>query len=84
MRVKFTAPFDYVTLRTRSGTPRATIAYGASDEPQTVKREHGEAAVLAGKAVEVDEPAVRADDEKPGRAKGGLVTGKGPFIVGEK
>ena len=59
MRVKFTAPFDYVTLRTKSGTPRATIAYGASDEPQTVKREHGEAAVKAGKAIEVDEPATR-------------------------
>lgn len=62
MRVKFTAPFDYVTLRTKSGTPRATVAYGVSDEPQTVKREHGEAAVKAGKAVEVDEPAVRGND----------------------
>lgn len=61
MRVKFTSAFDYVTLRTKSGTPRATVAYGVSDEPQTVKREHGEAAIAAGKAVEVDEPAVRDD-----------------------
>lgn len=59
MRVKFTSPFDYVTLRTKSGTPRATISYKPGDEPITVKREHGEAAVLAGKAVEVQEPAVR-------------------------
>ena len=66
MRVKFTAPFDYVTLRTKSGTPRATIAYGASDEPQTVKREHGEAAVEAGKATEVKEPHKRVD--KPGKS----------------
>jgi len=58
MRVKFTSPFDYVTLRTKSGTPRATVAYQPG-EPITVKREHGEAAVKAGKAVEVDEVAVR-------------------------
>jgi len=61
MRVKFTAPFDYVTLRTRSGTPRATVAYQPG-EPITVKREHGEAAVAAGKAVEVDEVYNRGED----------------------
>lgn len=59
MRVKFTAPFDYVTLRSANGTARATVAYAVAGEPVTVKREHGEAAIAAGKAVEVDEPAVR-------------------------
>lgn len=75
MRVKFTAPFDYVTLRTKSGTPRAMVAYSVTGEPQTVPHKHGEAAVAAGKAVEVEEPATRDEGrEKIARqvkAKGG-------------
>ena len=60
MRVIFGADFDCVTLRTASGKPRITIAYKASTEPVTVKREHGEAAIKAGVATEVKEPAKRA------------------------
>lgn len=62
MRVRFLDRFDYVTLRSANGTARATVAYRAGDEPITVPRAHGEAAVAAGKAVDVDEPAVRSDD----------------------
>ena len=60
MRVKFTAPFNYVIHRSKSGTPLQTAAYSASDEPITVKRDHGEAAVAAGVAVEVTDGAVSA------------------------
>lgn len=61
MRVRFLSPFNYVIHRNKSGTPLQTASYSASDEPITVKRDHGEAAVLAGKAVEVDEPATVDD-----------------------
>ncbi len=62
MRVRFLDRFDVVVLRSANGTPRATVAYRPGDEPQTVKREHGEAAVAAGKAIEVpDEIAVRTE-----------------------
>lgn len=81
MRVKFTSPFDYVTLRTKQGTPRATVAYKASDEPQTVKREHGEAAVKAGKAVEVDEPAKSDDDAVYDRVRDMIADGQTQTIA---
>ena len=77
MRVKFTDRFDFVIHRSKTGTPLQTAAYKASDEPVTVKREHGEAAVAAGVAVEVDEVAVR--DGKP---RGGAV--KAVYGDGEK
>ncbi len=54
MRVRFTEPYDY----TPSADRRVTYAYAAGAE-ETVKRECGEAAVKAGKAVEVDPPARR-------------------------
>jgi hypothetical protein len=57
MRVRFLKPFDFVTLRSKTGTPRATLAYKPGDEPQTVPKEHGEAAVKGGYAEEVSEPA---------------------------
>lgn len=63
MRVIFTENFDYVTLRATNGKPRAMVAYKADSEPQTVKRDHGEAAVKAGKATEIKEPARR--ESKP-------------------
>lgn len=59
MRVRFLDRFDFVTLRSANGTPRATVAYRVGDEPITVPRAHGEAAVASGKAVEIAEPAVR-------------------------
>lgn len=59
MRVVFTDKFDFVTLRAKNGRPRAMVSYSPDKEPQTVKREHGEAAVEAGAAKEVKEPAVR-------------------------
>ena len=62
MRVKFNSAFDHVTLRSKSGTPRATVAYQQGDEPITVPREHGDAAVAAGAAVEIKEPAKRKVD----------------------
>lgn len=51
MRVRFTEPYDY----TPSAARRVTYAYAAGAE-ETVKRECGEAAVKAGKAVEIDAP----------------------------
>ncbi len=66
MRVRFLDRFDYVTTRTANGTPRACVAYVQTDDVVTVPRAHGEAAVAAGKAVEINEPA-RADDSKPAR-----------------
>lgn len=60
MRVIFSDDFDYVTLRTANGKPRAMVAYKASPEPVTVKNDHGEAAIKAGAATEVKEPAKRA------------------------
>lgn len=71
MRVRFTDCFDYVTLRSANGTPRATVAYRVGDEPITVPRAHGEAAVAAGKAVEIDEPAVREEIVKQVRSRVG-------------
>ena len=71
MRVKFLDRFDYVTLRSANGTPRATVAYTPTDEPMTVPRAHGDAAVAAGKAVEVDEPAAREAIVKQVRARVG-------------
>ena len=71
MRVRFTDRFDYVTLRSANGTPRATVAYQPTDEPITVPRAHGEDAVAAGKAVEVDDPAVRDVIVKQVRARVG-------------
>lgn len=54
MRVRFTEPYDYVPAE----EPRVLIAYQADggankDGVYTVKRECGEAAVKAGKALEV-------------------------------
>lgn len=60
MRVKFHDKFDFVIHRSKSGTPLQTAAYSPSDEPITVKREHGEAAVEAGVAVEITDGAVSA------------------------
>jgi len=60
MRIKFNDKFDYVIHRSKSGTPLQTAAYSASDEPITVKREHGEAAVAAGVATEIADGAVSA------------------------
>lgn len=69
MRVIFKDNFDYVTLRAVNGKPRAMVAYKADSEPQTVKRDHGEAAIAAGKATEVKEPAKRSAPE-PDNADG--------------
>ena len=85
MRVKFTAPFDYVTLRSRSGTPRASVAYQPGE--LTVPRAHGEAAVAGGYAVEVDAPnrdEARADIVKRVLARGGAVKPNTTYIIGEK
>jgi hypothetical protein len=71
MRVRFIAPFDYVTTRSANGTPRATVAYKPTEAAVTVPRAHGEAAVAAGKAVETpDEPAVREEIVNQVRARG--------------
>lgn len=59
MRVRFTHDYDY----TPSGERRVTIAYKAGQE-LTVKREAGEAAVAAGKAVEI--APEQADDAERG------------------
>lgn len=66
MRVIFKDNFDYVTLRAANGKPRSMVAYKADTEPQTVKRDHGEAAIAAGKATEVKEPAKRPPPEADG------------------
>lgn len=58
MRVRFTKDFDYTPSQER----RVTIAYKAGHE-LTVKREAGEAAIAAGRAVEV-EPFNGADPAK--------------------
>ena len=54
MRVRFTHDFDY------KPTDRSTIAYLAGME-ETVKRECGEQAIAAGKAVEVKPTGKPAD-----------------------
>lgn len=58
MRVRFTDDYDYVP----SGHPRVLIAYRKGMD-LTVKREAGEAAVAAGKAVEIKAPRRKADDD---------------------
>lgn len=62
MRVIIEKPFDYVTKRNSSGSPLATVAYRPNAEPLTVKREHGEAMVMAGAATEVKESAKRPEN----------------------
>lgn len=64
MRVRFSHDFDY----TPSGEPRVTIAYLAGME-ETVKREAGEAAVAAGKAVEIAHPLDHDGDGRKGGSK---------------
>lgn len=64
MRVIFHEPFDFVTLRAKNGRPRAMVAYQPGPDALTVKREHGEAAVAAGKAKEVKETVKRDAMEK--------------------
>ena len=59
MRVIFHEPFDFVTLRAKNGKVRSMMAYKPGPDALTVKREHGEAAVAAGKAKEVKEPVKR-------------------------
>lgn len=51
MKVRFIADFDY----TPSGRRQVTIAYKASPATLTVKRECGEQAIAAGKAIEIKE-----------------------------
>lgn len=75
MRVKFSENYDYVP----SEEPRVLIAYlaggGANkDGVYTVKRECGEAAVKAGKAVEV--AADPLDHDLDGRKGGSLPKAK--------
>lgn len=69
MRVRFTSPFDYVTLRSKSGTPRASVAYQPGE--LTLPRAHGETAVAGGYAVEIEAPKV--DDAKDAGVHGKLV-----------
>ncbi|ALJ08237.1 hypothetical protein [Brevundimonas sp. DS20] len=57
MRVRFTDDFPY----TPADNHRVLIEYRKGHE-LTVKREAGEAAVAAGKAVEVKAPARKSDD----------------------
>lgn len=64
MRVKITAPFDYVTTRAKNGLALASVAYTPTKAPVTVPQAHGEAGVAAGKMVEVKEVAKRADADK--------------------
>ena len=57
MRVRFTDEFDY----TPSADHRILIEYRKGHE-LTVRREAGEAAVAAGKAVEIKAPVRKSDD----------------------
>ena len=90
MRVKFTDRFDFVIHRSKTGTPLQTAAYSPSDEPITVKREHGEAAVEAGVAVEITDGAVSAtvnvrdDSDRAAKPKGGAVKSGVAYGDGEK
>lgn len=59
MRVIIEKPYDVVTKRNAAGTPLASVAYNPTEEPITVKREHGLELVRAGAAKEVREPAKR-------------------------
>jgi len=64
MRVKITAPFDYVTTRAKNGLALASVAYTPTKAPVTIPQAHGEAGVAVGKMVEVKEVAKRADADK--------------------
>lgn len=64
MHVRFTADYDY----TPSGARNVTMAYPSGWEG-TVKRECGEAAILAGSAVSLD--GTPPPPEKPIRARRG-------------
>lgn len=66
MRVRFLKDYDYTPL----DDFRITVAYKASNEPLTVKREAGEAAIKAGRAEEVVDPVSPLDHDADGR-KGG-------------
>ena len=62
MRVRFTDRFDFVIHCSKTGTPLQTASYSPTDEAITVPRTHGEAAVKAGKAIEMpDDVAVRTE-----------------------
>lgn len=63
MRVTITKPYDIVIKRNASGAPLSTVAYQPTNEPITVKRDHGEELVAAGAAVEVVERARRKPEE---------------------
>lgn len=78
MRVRFREPYDY----TPSEEPRVLIAFsptGGADKngTYTVRRECGEAAVKAGKAVEVELVAIVAADEPGSLRVEGLLGRKG-------
>lgn len=60
MKVRFTEPYDY----TPSLRPQVTIAFPAG-WAGAVKRECGEAAVAAGKAVEIETHIEAPEDEAP-------------------
>lgn len=62
MRVRFLRPYDYHPSIVTRGVP--TIAYRAGWQG-TVKRECGEAAIKAGAAEEIVEPAPDAEATKP-------------------
>lgn len=77
MKVKFTAPFDYVPTE----EPRVLIAFSPTggttkDGSYTVRRECGEAAVAADKAVEVAPDPL--DHDQNGRRGGSLPKSKKP------
>ncbi|MEN5147182.1 hypothetical protein [Brevundimonas diminuta] len=75
MRVRFTEPYDY----TPSEEPRVLIAFSPNggaeqDGVYTVRRECGEAAVKAGKAVEIAQDPL--DHDGDGRKGGSLPKAK--------
>lgn len=77
MRVRFTEPYDY----TPSEEPRVLIAFSPKGGPEkdgvyTVRRECGEAAVKASKAVEVAQHPL--DHDGDGRKGGSLPKAKKP------
>lgn len=77
MRVRFTEPFDYVPTE----DPRILVAFSPTggaekDGAYTVRRECGEAAIAAGKAVEVAPDPL--DHDQNGRKGGSLPKAKKP------
>lgn len=64
-RVIFSEAFDYTPSEDR----RITVAFKASPEPQTVRREAADAAIAAGKATEVVDPLDHDGDGRKGGAK---------------